>query len=534
MNRPLLALAALLLLLLSVGCTKLVEEEPTPTPLATPSDANKPIYTVKRGSINEQVKGLGRVAATDEATLFFTQSGRMKAMRAELNQPIKKGDVVAELETGQLETQVKQARIQAEIAQVGLRRAVEKANTVDPSVKTAASKVSQAEATRSQAVANLQKLRAGALPADVEAANAVVGAARATVEKAQTDLARLKAPRSPDESAAAQAQLEKARAVLARAQAAYDRIASRPDAAGRPEAVALQQATADVEAAQARLNLAQQGAKPEDVAAAEKTVQSAQAAYDAAVARVGQVRSGPLPADIAAAQAAVQAADAAIASAQAEYETKVSEAGLATADYDIKIAEKQVELAKVSLETLETQLAASKLIAPFDGIVTDTRGREGDQVNAYVPVVVVANPRTILVAVELSPQDVSKVKLGHPATLRLDQFKGQTFDTKVIGLPEQTAGPMPEALKRTVKLEFTAPSQVDLGTLVNVAIMTQQKDDVLLVPNAAVRRFGGRKYVQLVVENDRKREVDVETGIQTDTETEILKGVSEGQRVVSQ
>jgi macrolide-specific efflux system membrane fusion protein len=151
-----------------------------------------------------------------------------------------------------------------------------------------------------------------------------------------------------------------------------------------------------------------------------------------------------------------------------------------------------------------------------------------------VPVVIVANPRTTLIAVELNQQDLAKVKLGQPATIKLDQFKGQLFDTKVIGLPNQTTGPMPEALKRTVKLEFTAPSQVDLGTLVNVAITTQKKEDVLMVPNAAVRRFGGRKYVQLVAENNRKREVDVEVGIQTDTDSEIVKGVTEGQKVVSQ
>jgi hypothetical protein len=121
-----------------------------------------------------------------------------------------------------------------------------------------------------------------------------------------------------------------------------------------------------------------------------------------------------------------------------------------------------------------------------------------------------------------------------PATVKIDQFKNQTFDSKVIGLPNQSAGPQPESLKRTVKVEFTPPSQVDLGTLANVVITTQKKDDVLVIPNAAVRRFGGRKYVQTVAENGRKREVDVETGIQTDQETEILKGITEGTRVVSQ
>ena len=68
----------------------------------------------------------------------------------------------------------------------------------------------------------------------------------------------------------------------------------------------------------------------------------------------------------------------------------------------------------------------------------------------------------------------------------------------------------------------------------NITITTQRKDDVVIIPNQALRRFGGRKYVQIIAENARKREVDVETGIATDTETEIIKGIKEGTRVVSQ
>ena len=72
------------------------------------------------------------------------------------------------------------------------------------------------------------------------------------------------------------------------------------------------------------------------------------------------------------------------------------------------------------------------------------------------------------------------------------------------------------------------------GQLPANVITTQKKNDVVTVPNAAVRRFGGRKYVQVVAENNRKREVDVEVGIQTDSDAEIVKGITEGTRVVSQ
>jgi HlyD family secretion protein len=522
------------LIVASTGCTKLVEEEPTPTPPPTPADANKPIFTAQRTSIVESVKGLGRVAATDEATMYFKQSGRLKRVYVEVGQRVKSGDMLAELETGTLQTQVAQARINHEIAELSLRRALEKANTVDPSLRSAQAGIARAEAARSNAAAALERAQAGATAAEVQTADAGVSAARAGVEKAQADLAKLKAPKSPDELGAAKAALDKAQSVLAQAQAAYDRVASRSDASASPQGVALQQATADFQAAQARYNVANQGPKAEDVASAEQAVQSAQAALTSAEARAGQVRAGPPSADISMARANLQAADANVATARADYEAKAIQVGLSTANWDVQIAQKQLELATSSLKTLDEQLANSQVKAPFEGLITQTNGREGDQINAYTPVVIMANPTSILVALELNQQDLGKVKIGMPATVAVDQFKGQKFETKVIGLPEQTSGPMPESLKRTVKVEFKPPTPVDLGALANVVITTQKKDNVVTIPNQALRRFGGRKYVQVVVENGRKREVDVETGIQTDTEVEIVNGIKEGARVVSQ
>jgi macrolide-specific efflux system membrane fusion protein len=84
-----------------------------------------------------------------------------------------------------------------------------------------------------------------------------------------------------------------------------------------------------------------------------------------------------------------------------------------------------------------------------------------------------------------------------------------------------------------VKLEFKPPGPVDLGALASVTITTQKKDDVVLVPNQTVRRAGGRTFVQIDAGAGRKREVDVQVGIATDQETEIVKGIKEGTRVVS-
>src|SRR5512146_1880783 len=123
----LVALLALLTLLPS--CVELAEDQPTPTPIPTPSESNKPTYEVKKGTIVQTVKALGRVAASQEATLFFKQAGRMRRVYVDTNQKVKAGDVLAELETGNLRTQIDQAKINLDIAQIRLAQAEDKAGT---------------------------------------------------------------------------------------------------------------------------------------------------------------------------------------------------------------------------------------------------------------------------------------------------------------------------------------------------------------------------------------------------------------------
>jgi macrolide-specific efflux system membrane fusion protein len=194
------------------------------------------------------------------------------------------------------------------------------------------------------------------------------------------------------------------------------------------------------------------------------------------------------------------------------------------------------------VRSLEEQLAHSVLKAPFDGVVTSTSGREGDEVKAFAPIVVIANPSEVWITVDFNAQDQGKIAVGQPAVVTLDAFKGQRFESKVLGLPSVAAGlttstssgqPQGPVNKSTI-VEFKPPGPVDLGALANVTITTQRKEDVVIVPNQAVRKAGGRTYVQVDAGGGRKREVDVQIGIVTDQETEIVRGIKEGTRVVSQ
>jgi multidrug efflux pump subunit AcrA (membrane-fusion protein) len=71
-----------------------------------------------------------------------------------------------------------------------------------------------------------------------------------------------------------------------------------------------------------------------------------------------------------------------------------------------------------------------------------------------------------------------------------------------------------------------------MGMLARVQVTLQIKPDVLMVPNGAVRTVGKRKFVEYL-DGEIKRSRNVETGITTDAETEIVSGVQEGMTILA-
>jgi macrolide-specific efflux system membrane fusion protein len=54
-----------------------------------------------------------------------------------------------------------------------------------------------------------------------------------------------------------------------------------------------------------------------------------------------------------------------------------------------------------------------------------------------------------------------------------------------------------------------------------------------MIPTTSIRTFGGRRFVQLQEPGNRHREVDIQIGINDDTNTEITQGLQAGDKVIS-
>jgi HlyD family secretion protein len=215
---------------------------------------------VRRGNLVASVNASGTLGPVREAQLAFGTTGALIKLEVKPGDLVQAGQIVAALDTRELELQL-----------------------------------AQAEASLAAAQARLDQLK-NPSPTDVAAAQAQLASAEAA-------LLQLKNPNLND-LLMAKADLEKAAAALARAQADYDRIggASNPMIAMLPQALTLQQATLDYQKAQAAFNAR---FNPSD-----SQLKQAQAAVEQARAQLARL-TNPNPNDLKSAQASVDQARAA-------------------------------------------------------------------------------------------------------------------------------------------------------------------------------------------------------------------------------
>ena len=104
------ALGGLVVAILS-GCSLLPEERVDEIPtLIEPPPSRVVTYPVERMTLQEEIRGLGRVAPTLEENMYFRQSGRVARVEVQPGQTVKKGDVLVQLETGSLEHDLQSRR----------------------------------------------------------------------------------------------------------------------------------------------------------------------------------------------------------------------------------------------------------------------------------------------------------------------------------------------------------------------------------------------------------------------------------------
>lgn len=133
----------------------------------------------------------------------------------------------------------------------------------------------------------------------------------------------------------------------------------------------------------------------------------------------------------------------------------------------------------------------------------------------------------------VSEIDVSKIKYGQKATITLDSLTDITFTGKVVSV-DRIGSVTSGVTNYPVIIAFdTGNNQVLPNMSATANIITATKDSVLLIPTTAIQTQSGQSVVRIMDKNNQITTVNVTTGLSSDTQTEIISGVSEGQNVIT-
>jgi HlyD family secretion protein len=249
-------------------------------------------------------------------------------------------------------------------------------------------------------------------------------------------------------------------------------------------------------------------------------VAQARSSLEQAKASLTKLQTQVTPADIASAQATLT---------QAKNDLDKLLAGPDANSLDL--AQNTVEQAQIALDQAKLKLQQAQIVAPFDGTVAQVNIKLGQNASANAAAIQLADLDHLEIIVNMSEVDVNRLKEGQQAQITMDAMPDSTFQGTVTQIAP--AGVLSQGVVNyPVTIALTPPLDgVKTGMTASPSIIVEERDNVLMVPNRAVRSQGRQKIVTVLFEG-QQMQVPVQTGLANDTMTEIKSGLNEGDEVV--
>jgi HlyD family secretion protein len=232
-----------------------------------------------------------------------------------------------------------------------------------------------------------------------------------------------------------------------------------------------------------------------------------------------------------------------------------AETNAATAAASLTAARTVVDQTRAALELAETNLGYTRIISPVDGTVISRNVDVGQTVAASFQ-----TPTLFSIAVDLMKMqidtsvdeaDVSGVKVGQPVEFDVDAYPERTFTGRVAQV-RNAAVVVQNVVTYDVVVEVdNSDLSLRPGMTANVSIITARVENVLRIPNAALRFKPSEKPgpqararetgaatkgpAVWILEKGAPRRVAVAVGLSDGTSAELIRGeVREGQDVITE
>jgi len=244
----------------------------------------------------------------------------------------------------------------------------------------------------------------------------------------------------------------------------------------------VRQAQADVDAAQAAVLTAQANGAAARAAVSLAQVDLSEARRDLDRKRMLVAREFIAKSEAEKAEALVNTSAEALKSVQAQ---------LGVADAQVKSAQANVAQRQAGLAQARVDLARTRIVSPVNGIVIKRAVEKGQTVAASLQApelfVIAQNLQDMQVEASVDESDIGRIRPGQKATFTVDAFPGQGFEGEIRQV-RKAAQNVSNVVTYVAVVAFTnTGGRLLPGMTANVRVITDARESVLKVPNAALR-----------------------------------------------
>lgn len=195
---------------------------------------------------------------------------------------------------------------------------------------------------------------------------------------------------------------------------------------------------------------------------------------------------------------------------------------------DLEKSAIDLELARIRLDRLKAQLEQSRIYAPFTGrVVYAAELAYNDRVEMYQPIAKIADMNDLLI--RYTGENYQQLV---PGTQLAVMVAREIYSATVVA----TGTDAPDAAQDMenavlIRTDEPLPDSTVLGSTAYFEYELERSDDTIVIPRRLLNSVGGRKYVNVLLDGLRV-ERDVVTGIENNTEIEILSGLEVGDQLI--
>jgi macrolide-specific efflux system membrane fusion protein len=197
--------------------------------------------------------------------------------------------------------------------------------------------------------------------------------------------------------------------------------------------------------------------------------------------------------------------------------------------YDLRRSQLSLKQQELQLEMMMKQFASTQIFAPINGKITYiTSISIGEYINAYQIVAKVADLSSLFL---VSKGDkTSDLPIGAEVTI---VFEKKEYKGEVVANPSSLFNDPDESMRQAVIVKFFdgLPEQAKMGDSAKIIYIQNIHENVIILNRKDINLMNGRYFVNLL-EDGVRVERDIEIGLMTSTEAEIVKGLEEGDLVI--